>query len=655
MGVSSGKELKIRYTADTAGIKKGVSDIEKTNSSLGTKLKSVGSSMTNVGKSLSLGLTAPIVGAGIAAFKMADDYGDAAATVQQHIKTMGVAGQVSFKGLADSARQFSMQTGIAQTELLGASGKLITFANVAKRGTGFINETTQAAADLSASGFGSISSASVMLGKALDNPVKGLTALTRVGVSFSDKQAKVITKLMDTGQTAKAQGMILQAVQAQIGGTAKKIADPWDKAKASLQAAAITIGQALVPIVSKVADYIAKLAQWFQKLSPQGQKFVTIALGIAAALGPILIIAGKMFGAIGSIINGFKALQEAMQAFQIASKLAFLANPWFLLGAAIVAVAILVITHWDTVKKFMLAVWDAIKSAAFAVWNAIKGVVGVVVKIITGYFKLYLAVGKAVFMAIKVVALAVWKAISTYVKVQIRIAQTVFKVFKTVVLAVWKAIKTVALAVWKAIVVYIKVQVAILRALGNAIRAVFSAVWNAVKAVAIAAWNLITAAIKREWQGIQAVGHAIVSFFGGIWSKVKSVAIGAWNAIGGAVRGAWNGIIGVVRSGLNGLVGVVNTLINGVNTLINGFNRLPGPDIGNIPTIPGLANGGRILTGGMALVGERGPELVSLPTGAAVAPLVGNAGVSTNVSVSFRIDRRRFGRGQELDYLTRGA
>jgi phage-related minor tail protein len=98
MSVSSGKELKIRYTADTAGVKKGVSDIDKVNSSLGSKLKSVGSSMTSVGKSLSLGLTAPIVGAGIAAFKMADDYGDAAATVQQHIKTMGVSAKCRFKG-----------------------------------------------------------------------------------------------------------------------------------------------------------------------------------------------------------------------------------------------------------------------------------------------------------------------------------------------------------------------------------------------------------------------------------------------------------------------------------------------------------------------------------------------------------------------------
>jgi phage-related protein len=376
-----------------------------------------------------------------------------------------------------------MQTGIAQTELLGASGKLVTFANVAARGTGFINATTKAAADLSASGFGSISSASVMLGKALDNPVKGLTALTRVGVSFSDKQAKVITHLTETGQTAKAQGMILQAVQAQIGGTAKKIADPWDKAKASLSAAAITIGTALMPIVSKFANVIAGIAKWFQKLSPGAQHLaVTVGL-VAAALGPVLIIGGKLFGAIGSIINGFKALQGAMEAFQLASKAAFLANPWFLLGAAIVVVAVLVITHWETVKKFLLAVWDAIKRAAFAVWNAIKSVVGVVVGAIVGYFKLYLAVGKAIFNALKAIALGVWKAISAYIKVQIAVIKAVFNVLKAFVLGVWHAVLAVAKTVWHAIAAYVKVQVAIIRAIGSALKAFFVAVWNGIKAV----------------------------------------------------------------------------------------------------------------------------------------------------------------------------
>jgi phage-related protein len=659
MGVTSGKELKVRYTADTSGIKKGVSDVEKETSklgsSLGTKFKSVGASMAEAGKKATLGLTLPIVGAGIAAFKMADDYGDAAATVQQHIKTMGVAGTVSFKGLSDAARQFSMQTGIAQTELLGASGKLVTFANVAKRGTGFINETTQAAADLSASGFGSVSSASVMLGKALYNPLKGMTALTRVGVSFSDQQQKVIAHLMKTGQTAKAQAIILGAVQAQVGGTAKKIADPWDKAKASLQAAAITIGQALVPVVSKVADLVAKAAQWFQKLSPSMQHTVVVVAALAAALGPILIIGGKLFGAIGSIINGFKALQGAMQAFQIASKLAFVANPWFLLGAAIVAVAVLVITHWDTVKKFLLAVWDAIKGAAFAVWNAIKGYVELVAKIVIGYFKIWLAIGKAVFGALKAIAGAVWRAIGAYVKAWLIVTKAVFTVAKKVVLAVWNAIKKAAQTVWHWISTYIKVQIAIVRAVLGAIKAFAIAVWNGIKAVAINAWNAITAVVKRVWQGWQNIGHAIISFFSGVWGKVKDAGSSAWNGIKNAAQSAWNGIVGLAKSSLNGLISLINGLIRGMNTLISGFNRLPGPDLPAIGSIPYLAKGGRILAGGMAVVGERGPELVSLPTGAAVAPLSGPVGAgATSVDVAITIDRRRFGRGLELDALTRG-
>jgi hypothetical protein len=108
---------------------------------------------------------------------------------------------------------------------------------------------------------------------------------------------------------------------------------------------------------------------------------------------------------------------------------------------------------------------------------------------------------------------------------------------------------------------------------------------------------------------------------------------------------------------VNGLIAAVNTLINGLNTVIHGFNRLPGPDIGDIPSIPYLARGGRVMRGGSAIVGERGPEMVTLPTGASVSPLnryVQDSGAG-NQTVVVTLDRRRFGRGMELEYLTRGT
>ena len=83
-------------------------------------------------------------------------------------------------------------------------------------------------------------------------------------------------------------------------------------------------------------------------------------------------------------------------------------------------------------------------------------------------------------------------------------------------------------------------------------------------------------------------------------------------SIGGAIKGgittAIAGVVGAVK-------GVLNGVINAANRVIRGVNKLPKV---NIPQIPGLAVGARNFAGGLAMVGERGPELVSLPRGADV-------------------------------------
>lgn len=629
---TTNKELGIRYTADTSGVKKGVGEIERLNTSLSSKLKAAGQSMTNVGKSATLGLTLPIVGAGVAAFKLADEYGDAAGQVQQHIKTMGVQGVVSFGGLSKAARDFSMQTGIAQTELLGASGKLVTFANVAARGTGFLNETTRAAADLSASGFGSVSSASVMLGKALDNPLKGITALSRVGVSFSEQQTKVIEKLVATGQTAKAQGIILGAVQAQVGGTAKKIADPWDKAKATLQATAITIGEAVMPVVSKLAGVIADVAKWFQNLSPGAKEIAIKIAAVAAAAGPLLIIFGKLATAVGSIVGlGAKIIgvfvgKAAAASADAAATGAATTATWALntsllatiatvglIVVAIVAVAIVIIKNWDTIKRFGIAAWNAIKAAALAVWNAIKAA-----------------------------ALFVWNVIKGIIKAYVAAWKIAFRVVWTVVKTVWNAIKAAIKAAW-----------AVIKAIAAAYVAVYKTAWNVVKTIALGVWKAIVGAVKIAWGVLKSVGQTIKSFFVGIWNGIKESAKTVWDAIKTTVSNVWDVISGIVKTGANGLIVILNGIIKGINLLIRGVNLVkPGEDISSIEPIPYLARGGRIMRTGLAIVGESGPELVSLNRGASVAPLERGGGIGGPIVLN--LDRRRFGRGLELETLTRG-
>lgn len=145
---------------------------------------------------------------------------------------------------------------------------------------------------------------------------------------------------------------------------------------------------------------------------------------------------------------------------------------------------------------------------------------------------------------------------------------------------------------------------------------------------------------------VDQVGNAFGRVFGGIGSFIADAFA---SAVGG-VRGAINGIIGLVNgaiSALNGLQVTIPDWVPGVGGQTWGVD---------LPTIPALATGGTALRGGLALVGEQGPEIVSLPQGASVTPafpsadalerIAGNG--STTVNVDVEVKQTREGSLQEL-------
>lgn len=136
-------------------------------------------------------------------------------TTTQVIRATGGAAGKSWDDINRMAINLGRNT-LASTEgVRSAATQLLTFRSIA--GETF-DRTIRAAQDLAAVGFGTVESASVQLGKALENPEQGLAALTEVGVSFSVAQKEVIKQLMATGQVAAAQSLILQQIESQVGG-----------------------------------------------------------------------------------------------------------------------------------------------------------------------------------------------------------------------------------------------------------------------------------------------------------------------------------------------------------------------------------------------------------------------------------------------------
>ena len=108
-------------------------------------------------------------------------------------------------------------TTFSKTLVSNAQALLLTFNQV--RGEAF-ERTLRAAADLSSMLGTDLTSATRLVGLALQDPARGMTALRRAGVAFDEAQRKVIKQLVDTGQAAKAQEVILKELESRVGGTA---------------------------------------------------------------------------------------------------------------------------------------------------------------------------------------------------------------------------------------------------------------------------------------------------------------------------------------------------------------------------------------------------------------------------------------------------
>ena len=99
---------------------------------------------------------------------------------------------------------------------------MLTFTNIT--GEAF-DRAQQAALDLSTRMKGDLTGAAVQLGKALNDPVKGVTALSKVGVSFTEQQKEQIKTLVESGKLYDAQTIILNELNKEFGGSAKAAAE----------------------------------------------------------------------------------------------------------------------------------------------------------------------------------------------------------------------------------------------------------------------------------------------------------------------------------------------------------------------------------------------------------------------------------------------
>lgn len=180
------------------------------------------------------------------------------------IRKTGGAANVTAQEVQALTSELQAQTGTDDKLITEGANILLTFKGIRNevgKGNDVFSRANQMMMDLSQVTGTDMKSAATQLGKALDDPIKGLTALRRSGVSFTEQQQEQIRGMVESGDLLGAQTMILDEMSTQYGGAAAAGADATDKIKAGFGDVKEELGTGLLPLVARVAETLPDFLQ----------------------------------------------------------------------------------------------------------------------------------------------------------------------------------------------------------------------------------------------------------------------------------------------------------------------------------------------------------------------------------------------------------
>lgn len=148
------------------------------------------------------------------------------------LEATGGAAGLARDELLSMASELQKVTTFGDETVISAQAMLLTFKQI---GQDVFPEALEAILDVSTAMGTDLKSAALQVGKALNDPVLGASALSEAGIQFTAVQKEVIASLVETGRTADAQRIILEELETQFGGSARAARDTLGGAIQSLK------------------------------------------------------------------------------------------------------------------------------------------------------------------------------------------------------------------------------------------------------------------------------------------------------------------------------------------------------------------------------------------------------------------------------------
>lgn len=376
------------------------------------KLDTIGNKLKGAGKLALVGLGAATAGAtalGAVVVSMASDAEQAQTKLQSIFDGTNAAAFTSIDALNAHAEALAAATTFDDDAVKGAQATLLSFGNIV--GDSF-TEATEASADLAAFMGTDITAASKTLGKALAIPEAAAGKLAKQGIILTEQQKEQIDAFVEAGDTAAAQGVILDAVSSKMGTVAEDLAGTAGGqvtvAMNQLGEAGESLGVILLPVLAAVAQGIKGFADFVIANMPVIQEVIGTVFGfigglfssvgastgglqqlfaglvawVQANLPTIMSVASQVFGAVANVVKAvappiIELAKIVLPALGVAAGILFkvldvafkgIGGAFEVLGNVFTTVADVISSVFDGVIGFFKGIYNAFA----AVWNSIQ-------------------------------------------------------------------------------------------------------------------------------------------------------------------------------------------------------------------------------------------------------------------------------------------
>lgn len=631
-----------RFQTDAKGVSRHVADIGDKADRTGRRMRAASlaargfgvgiGAMAKAAKYGAVALTAMSlvgIGASISAFAESEAVmADQAAA----LKSTGASAWITSRALQNLAAVQSMRTGVDDEAISSAQTMLLTFTkvrNAVGKGNDIFTQANGIVGDFAVRFKKDLPGAAILVGKALNDPIKGVGALSKVGVQFDAQQKAQIKTMMEAGNVLGAQKIIMGELSTQTKGAAeaygKTLAGSMARAKVIVGNIAEAFGGWLAPGIKSAVDMAAKfgiivqtqigrgaspidavttafgrLFGWQSRVMQVWKTTQAIAAGLWASLQDVgagardLLIAFNPFAGASGQGTG-DALQRIGDMARSATQHFRAFGKWMRKGG----------TGAETLKGGLMALAAGVVAYKVAMLAATAA---------TKAFMVIQAVGKAVMIAYRAFLL-MRAGVSAWTIAQLLLNTALIANPIGLIVAGVIALGVGVFVLYK--------KVGWFRAAVQGVFGWLKKNWKLLFVIITGPVGLAVLMVVKYWDKIKDGFGAAIGWIKKHWRLVVIGLTGPVGAVVIAIVDHW----GKIKDGFGSMIKWIaekwNSLADKLSfkakkfkghTIMPGFS-LPTVDVGNLA-------GGGILRAGSSFVGEHGPELASVTSdGVRIDPL----------------------------------